>query len=246
MTRRLALFAALLAFTTAPARADQARLIAALPPAAGITLDWLKLELSSASADAVVELEDGTKLACTASELGAIIQEKGKPVFLPLAPLDAGGCRLFAGAGATAYMISRSPADGRHELYVMRVLPAGPKITKLVASDDFIAAAAGDGQETYFAVGAWIARVGPGMDKPEIYFKADATITGLAYSPAAGLFYATAKGVARLGKGYQGMLLAAPRPQPSVRGDALYVRLAGGSDMLRVSGLAGLASAPWP
>ena len=181
----------------------------------------------------------GDPVACTKEMLGFISFDEGASAtaqFVPLLPLAYGNCRLFPGGADTLYLIERDPAGGEEQLFALALKGGTPSVAKLLSTKSYIGAAAGEGGELFFSIGDRIFRVRPGASEPELYFKARREITGLQYSSAAGLFFATPDGIGFAGPNFQLRFLVAPHPEFALAGGALLARPAGGFSVLAIDG----------
>lgn len=160
---------------------------------------------------------------------------EGRPV-LPVKPirnLPRPGCRLVPGAKGAVYALCKDGAA--HELYVLRK-GADRRFELLLKGKSEIAAAAGDGETSFAAVGAIVYRLG-GPAAPAAFRHPAADIRDLAYDPALGLFYATDAEVGRAKPEGLERLFAMVRPQIRFQGGALYVFSEADWGIARLSGL---------
>lgn len=193
---------------------------------------------------------------CTKKDLGLIPQvreirkdKKGDPIFpfQPIAALPVRDCRLFSGAGDVLYVAGRARDSRRSQVYRLRFSKPGAKKRRpvwelLYSSNEPVAAVAGDGKATYVATGKLVVRLKKGKKKPEGFFlhpKED--ILDLAYSPKAGLFYATQSGVGLVGPKARGAFLQDVKTQIRVREGALYVLFEDTLGVLKITGLEGFS-----
>lgn len=119
------------------------------------------------------------------------------------------------------------------------------RLEKVFDADDPIAALAGDGRESFAASGRRVMKVAGSGSLEAIFTHPREDISGLAYSPAAGLFYATPTrvGVVRDSKPYEIKGLEAGG-RLRLQGKDLFVWPVGSARVLRVRGAAGWGKIP--
>ncbi len=202
-----------------------------------------------------VFLDGGDHLVCTDKYLGTPIFDKAHPKtdggmpllqLVKLVTLDKKGCRLFAGAGKTLYIVAHNDKTGQDEV---SVLASGggkpPAASKILGAAGHITALAGDGKRTFFGIGNWVMELPADRAKPIPYFNARKPVTGLAYSEKTGLFYATASYAGFASPKFQIKFITSPNPQIALRGDSLYVRLNRTMGVVRISGAARFRKLRW-
>lgn len=105
----------------------------------------------------------------------------------------------------------------------------------LARVEGFVAAVAGGDKTAYLAVGKTILKVS-GKDTA-VVLKLKTEVTDLAFSPDAGLFYATAAGVGFV-KGHRGVrFLSAEKPRIRTVGRCLYVLMTATLGVVRIDGI---------
>ena len=165
--------------------------------------------------------------------------------FQPLAKLPAGNCRLYPAGKGMLYISGTGAGTGNSEVYTaggengtLKVEGKGKAFlyTKIFSTEKRISALAGDGKDTFVAIGKLVIKTGAG--KAEGFFvhpKSD--ITGLAYDPAAGLFYCTEKGVGYASKDGSLEFLRVSKPAIAVSGGKLYIYLQDDNGLLEISNI---------
>lgn len=196
--------------------------------------------------------DDGVLVLCADKSMGTLddptAEERKQNKFLrkfhPRLALPYKNTRVFAGEGNTIYAVGRNPEDGKDELFVTVPGAGGKKrFVKLVAIQEGISSAAGDGKNTYFSSGSLIVKIGPDQKKMERVIKlAGDPIKELAYSSKAGLFYSNAKGVAFVGKKNPVVILSGPDLSIRLRKDSLYILFAKEQEVMEFGGISGFSS----
>lgn len=143
-------------------------------------------------------MDGGDFLLCTDSALGYLEKNEAKnesgdtPVlsFKPVINLPYRNFRIFPGVGENLYLVGKNP-QGSHEIYLLQ---SGQRkegvMSKLFAVEAEITAVAGDGDRTYVAIGNKLLKL-KGETAEPLFAYPNEPILGLAFSPEAGLFYAT-------------------------------------------------------
>ncbi len=182
-------------------------------------------------------LDNGTFLVSTDSDLGFVTPPEapktnydGKPValFQPIAGLPIPECKLFAGVGNCVYLVGWNSETEMNDVYVLRPekLAIGGtgvrEYVKVFSSKEDIAAVAGDGNVTYLAMERVAAKVS-GSNCTKVYVSPDDWIRGLAYSPQAGLFVATYRGIQYVGASGVLQIMAGDDPKIYLQKGSLYV-----------------------
>lgn len=154
--------------------------------------------------------------------------------FEPVLALPPGTFRLFPGCGGTLYLVGRQASS--NDVYVLERHGANGSIRKLLVTDTSVDAVAGDGVRTYLASGRSVAQVDFVRGRLSgVFTHATEDIRQIAYSPSAGLFYATDTHVGTLSpKGHPLEFLATVRPQIVLRGNALFVMLGNSCAVLKI------------
>lgn len=122
--------------------------------------------------------------------------------FKPAMRLPYKGMTLWPGAGDSIYVLGRNPETKKREVYLVQ-FPSGKATTatKILTVPEEITAVAGDGQETYVAVGKLILRMeGTQGHAAAVPFASQEAIRGLVFLKGIGLFYATPSALGFLGQ----------------------------------------------
>jgi hypothetical protein len=207
--------------------------------------------------DDAVFLDGGAHLACTDRYLAVPhAEEKEHSKFengvlqvqlQAILKLEHRDCRLFTGGKSLLYIVQHNDESGKDEVSTLRSGGGAPaKAEKILSTSECITALAGDGEKTYFAMGKWIMELSRGDSKAKRFYAPDEPATGLAYSTAAGVFYATKAHVGFAGPNFQMNFLTSPDPEIALRDDAVYVRLSGTLAVLKVSGAGKFKTLSWP
>ncbi|MDE2510575.1 MAG: hypothetical protein KGL74_05590 [Elusimicrobia bacterium] len=194
-----------------------------------------------------VFLDGGVHPFCAGRRLAFLhVEDKGQRTlenglvqvqFKPFLNLPDGDCRLFSGGQRTIYVVLHKGAGGGDDIFLLRSDPRRPrKLEKILSASEPITALAGDGDKTYYAAGREIYELSRGETKAKPFYSADEPVTGLAYSAAAGVFYATTSHVGFASPAFQMNFLTSPDPEIALRGDAVYVRLSQKLAVLKISG----------
>ncbi|MBI4347981.1 MAG: hypothetical protein HY553_14085 [Elusimicrobia bacterium] len=171
----------------------------------------------------------------------------GLGAFQPVAALPVDGARLFAGDAGVLYVAGRGRRGPRPwELWALGGRPPDPATglpawRKLLSSTERVTAAAGDGRETFVALGKLVGRL-EGATVKGVFLHPREDVSGLAYSRESGLFYATAGGGGAIGESGSVEFLRAPRPQLLARGGSVFVFLPRALALLRLDGAEKLRS----
>lgn len=201
-------------------------------------------------------LENGAFLLASMSDLGFVTppekpmtDDKGIPQvgFQPISSLPLPDCRLYPGAGNVLYLVGWNPASRKNEVYVLKrdklssQSSAVREYVKVMSSEDSIAAVAGDGDTTYVAIDRVILRTSRASSTPaKVFVHPTEMIMGLAYSPQAGLFYASSNGVGRIGAKGTMQILAADDTAIYLQKGTLYVFFEKSLGVLAFDGVADL------
>lgn len=190
--------------------------------------------------DDMAGAEGAAPLFVSGGDLGYLaLDGPAQASFQPITPLPVTDARLFAGDGGTLYVVGR----GRKAAWEAWVLAPGKGFLKVLSSTERISAAAGDGRTSYAAIGRLVGRVDAGGGGlVGVFLHPKEEVVGLAYSSAAGLFYATASGAGAAGADGSVEFLRAPRAQLVARGPDLFVFLPDSLTVLRLEKAGALRS----
>jgi ankyrin repeat protein len=207
--------------------------------------------------EGMVCLDNGALLFHTDHDLGFVgtsdmpVGQEVLPVlpFQPAVALPRPHSRVYAGANNAVYLVGTAD-QGDQEVYLLQpeaLSQGGQKIVRsfrkiFTTSSEKIGAVTGDGQTTFIALGRTLARIT--LDRqtpPDILLHPEEDIVALAYSPAAGLFYATDSAVGVVGENGAWDFLPFSWAQIAVRGESLYVCLSDTLGVLALDHVAGLA-----
>lgn len=185
--------------------------------------------------DDIVFLDSGALILNSKTHIGSPVLPKDKTFdyrdlpqadFQPIAEMPVPACRIFAGSGDCLYLVGRDPATTTNGIYLLRPEKGAlGRFSRLFASQEQITAVTGDGERTYIATDRLILKVLANGTVSKVYTHPSQWITGLAYDPQIGLFYATEAGVGFIGSGGSTDLLAATKPQICLKQGTLYVFL---------------------
>ena len=190
--------------------------------------------------DDMAGVEGVAPLFAAGGDLGFLaVDAPASAAFQPIAALPVKDARLFPGDAGTLYAVGRGEAGG----WEAWVLVPGKGFRKVLASTERISAAAGDGVTSYAAVGRLVGRVdGAGRAFKGVFLHPKEEVSGLAYSAAAGLFYAVASGAGAIGAEGSVEFLRAPRAQLVARGPDLFVFLPDSLTVFRLENAGALRS----
>ncbi|TSA08591.1 MAG: hypothetical protein D4R73_08290 [Deltaproteobacteria bacterium] len=181
---------------------------------------------------------------------GKVATVSVQPIFL----LPVNDCRLSAGEKGALYLSGTGRESGKEEVHLVRPEPAVPgrdarmvvrTIRKIYVSTEKVSAVAGDGDETVIATGRLVFKVTAGRDALEpMFLHPREEITGLAFSRAHGLFYATPSGVGYAGPNGKVEFIKAPNVSIRIAGGALYVFLRNSLAVVKVEGIDAFRALP--
>lgn len=194
-------------------------------------------------------LPGGGLLFVAEDDLGFAVESEGlsarASAFQPFARLPVEDARLFPGDRGVLYVAGTGRRSGRREVWALGPEPPaggrtrGPVRTlrKVLSTTEKVSAVAGDGRDCFVAIGRMVARVdeSKGGLSP-VFLHPSEEVSGLGYSAAAGLFYATVSGAGALGSEGSAEFLRAPAPALLARGPDLFVFLRDSLAVLRVEG----------
>lgn len=185
-------------------------------------------------------LDNGALLFNTDHDLGFISSPETLPVedgvavvpFQPAITLPLPDSRIYSGANSALYIVGTAD-NGNNEVYLLQpeaISQGNQKIIrhfrKLFASQKPIGAVTGDGRTTFIALDRTIVQIQhEGQSQADILVHPTGRIRQLAYSPAAGLFYATNSAVGLVGEHGTWDFLSLDHAQIALRDDSLYVCL---------------------
>lgn len=153
---------------------------------------------------------------------------------------SSGACRLFPGSGAVLYLVTADAASGRAAAYMLRKAAggAGDGVKGLFSAESGLGGLAGDGEQTFVALDQKIFRL-RGRNRELLFEHPRERVRDLAWSPEAGLFYATDSEVGFVGEKGAFAFMESPKVRLKVRGDALYALLPARRGILAFFGLDG-------
>lgn len=187
-----------------------------------------------------LSLESGGFLVVSDDLLGSLTSETegNKLDFRPELKLPARGCRLFPGAQGALYLVENGPAAGGM-LYLLQPSEARGqpfRARALLKTAEPIAAAAGDGRQTYVAIEGAVFRLADGKMVPVLLAEGQ-KVRDLAYSPDAGLFYATDSMVGFAGKAKPINFLKTPHARIRAQGGSLFILLTGSQGLIKIGAI---------
>jgi hypothetical protein len=154
-----------------------------------------------------------------------------------VARFPAGTARLYRGENV-AYVVSQAP--GRAEVVLFELGEQGWAQRVLFRTPRQITAVAGNGKQTFVALGRRILALTPrkdgSFDAEVVFDHPRAEVTGLGFESGHGLFYSTPESAGYVGSRYTAEFLRAVDAQFLWSNGSLYVLPAGGG-ALRVGGL---------
>ncbi len=189
-------------------------------------------------------LDSGEAVLCTQTQLGTLVAaEPANPDgplparFRPAVALPEKSWSLYPGRKQTLYLAGSDRWGRQGEVYLLNPQKESARMEKLFATEKAIGAVAGDGDTTYVAVDRLIIRLRAGGKREGVFAHPREDITGLDYSPEAGLFYATAKGIGFIGERGRYEFMKTPEPAIRLRGNSLYVLLGKTYGVIRIDGV---------
>ena len=195
----------------------------------------------------LVCLDNGVFLVATGADLGFAVPPAKLTVdssnvpdglFQPIASLPAPGCRLYAGSGGCAYLVTPEKA-GHSDVFLLRPGKAGLRgYTRVFSAPGEVTAVAGDGNSTFVAMDGLIVKVA-GSTGVVSRFHAEprGSIWSMAYLPGTGLFFSTSGGVHYAGAKSRIQLMAAEEADVCVQKGSLYVLFSGSLGVLALDGI---------
>jgi len=196
-------------------------------------------------------LDTGDVVVCANNSIGVLQTNAAQPPqadgglpvlrFAPVLALPPGAFRLFSGCGGSLYLVGRQATS--NEVYVLERHGTSGSVRKLLVTDKPVDAVAGDGVRTYLASGRSVVQVDFLRGRlSNVFTHAAEGIRQMAYSPSAGLFYATDTHVGTLSpKGRPLEFMATARPQIALHGNVLFVMLGNSCAVLRIDRVDALA-----
>lgn len=180
-------------------------------------------------------MDNGAMILSSQTHIGFPVPPKEKHVdyrglpeaaFQPIAAMPFPGCKLFPGASSCLYLVGHNPKTNTAEVYLLRPEKGGIRqFTRMFASKEPIAAATGDGDNTYIAMDRLVLKVLSSGAVSKVFVHPTQAIEALAYDPRIGIFYATETGVGFIGANGSVDLLAASKPRICLQKGSLYVFL---------------------
>jgi len=163
--------------------------------------------------------------------------------------LPSPSLRVATGPDGTLYVARKDPRKGKTVVLAVRGLRSltdlkdgTPDVDNLLELDRDVSALAGAGESVYVASGRLVVKATKGAKEVEsVFLHPKEMITGFAYVPGAGLFYATASAVGYVSAGSGQEFLESSKPRIAAHNDALYVLLEQTKDILMIQGLEAFA-----
>lgn len=165
--------------------------------------------------DSVACLDNGMMLFTLAGRLGFAVppdkltkDKSGLPImnFQPIIDTPVSYCQVFSGSGDCVYLLGNDRTTGENGVYLIKpekltgALKTRVRSTiKIFSSKDTISAVAGDGVDTFIAIGKLIIKINASGEMSKVYLDPVSDISSLAYSPQSGLFYSNDKYVSFIG-----------------------------------------------
>lgn len=178
---------------------------------------------------------NGAFLVTTESDLCFIVPPKDlsltsanvpDAVYQPIANLPSPGCRVFAGADKSIFLVARRE-DGGSDIF--QYIPGRSVIRgyeKVFTSDDKVTAVSGDIGNVFVAIKGAILKVSiPDNSITKLYADPKESVRCLAYYPGVGLFYSTESTVGYIGAKGCMPFMTAPDILISLQKGTLYVLL---------------------
>lgn len=184
-----------------------------------------------------------------ATSLGLGTLEGAPPRFKLAYLLPGSRLNLAVSDSGSLFVARKDPRTGKTTILVVRGLKSltGGRDGKLDADkvvelDHDVSAIAGDGETVYAASGRLILKAARGGKTVEtVFLHPTQEITGVAYVPGAGLFYATPTAVGHVGAGAGEEFLTSPHARITARGGSLFIMFDKDKDILRLQGLKGFS-----
>lgn len=179
-------------------------------------------------------LENGQFVASSEDELGYLDSESLE--FKPMLKFPVRPIRIHPGAGGLLYMVGENQRGGS-EVYSVDLGEPKGRVVKLLSGAGKVSAVTGNGQWTYVAMGRRVFKL-KGASVHPAFTHPSQDILSLAYSPKAGLFYATASAVGFVAE-QASEFMECPGASLRLRGDSLYIFMSRSLAVLRIQGLDG-------
>jgi hypothetical protein len=168
---------------------------------------------------------------------------KGLPLlrFQALLNLPVSTAYLSAAGSAGVYLWGHNPKTLKNEVYLLNT--QSKKIEVLFVSDEAIGGVAGNGEQTFVAMGKLVVKITDRKNKPKkverVFLDPSENIRSLCFSRHVGLFCATDSGITYVNekKKTHLLLIRTPNAQMDLKRDSLYVRLSETEGVFRVQGV---------
>jgi hypothetical protein len=177
-------------------------------------------------------LDDGALFIVSDTSLGFIppfkreqLSQRGVPVlpFQPICSLPLEKCFIASDGKEGIYVYGYNPKTQRYA--VLKLLKGFTGWQKVFISDRRISSVFVSADALFIAAGKMVFKLSSGNKEAEVIFSHPSDfVTGLAYQPRAGLFYATDSGIG-LVKGAALEFMKCPAPQITIKDGKLYVFL---------------------
>ncbi len=192
-------------------------------------------------------LDNGIMLFATTSRLALLNVVSGpsgqQPTvsLQPIAMLPPDCNRMFKGADNCLYFIcGRENAENSVWLFKPRAYKGArgmPEFQKVFVSEVPVNAVAGDGVNTWVAIGRLVVRIDEQKGLHRYYQHPHQAVVDLEYSPAGGLFYSTPFAAGYLGNNGAIEMLNARAPEVACQGNSLYMMFSRDYGVLAVDGI---------
>jgi len=200
-------------------------------------------------------LSNGEFVACAGQELGTIDLRKPKlkgaairPTsvrFNPILRFRGENCRLHPGLGSHLYMTVSDPTDKTYNVYLLkskRFRSGKIQLRRLLSAPGAITDVAGNGKQTYVAIGKSVVRLF-GKKTKRVFSHPKGKIRDIALTSTGKLFYATDASVGFFDKGKLVEFMQTKKPRLRIRGNTLFIYLSNSHSVLKISGINKLGGA---
>lgn len=198
-----------------------------------------------------VFFDNGALWVSTDQDFGfiAAVDKLGKTgtlaaTYQPVSHLPLEQSHLVGGGRDTLYMYGINEARKAYEVYMLssgkpNAMERRRMFSKLFSSSEKITAVAGDEQRTFIALGRNIVEIVRGRKETRLVLEhPDETIHDLAFTPDAGLYFATESSVGYAGDNGRFEFLKIRRPSIILRKGALYVLSGDSGGVIKITGIA--------
>lgn len=193
-------------------------------------------------------LDSNELIVCADKKLGFLGVPKGDKnysetsmptlEFQPILRLPYRKFQLCPGQGKVLYLIGQNPKNKKYEIYLLQEKNGKGVVQKIFTTKKKIYDVAGDGENTYAAIGSLIVKLLPDKRGLEgIFNHPSERITELEFSSKLGLFYATTKTIGFIGESNRFEFMKSPNTKIRLRNSSLFVLLGGIYRVLRIDGI---------